>query len=138
MKTCKVMGIKTVAVHSEADAQSLHVKLADEAVCVGPPASKDSYLRMDRIMDAVKQTGAQAVHPGYGFLSENTEFARQLAEHNVAFIGPPTGAIKAMGDKIESKRIANDAKVHTIPGFDGVVKDVDEAVKIANQIVTLL
>ncbi|XP_077987344.1 propionyl-CoA carboxylase alpha chain, mitochondrial-like [Glandiceps talaboti] len=134
INTCKVMGIKTVAVHSEADDQALHVKKADEAINVGPPQSSKSYLNMDNIMDAIRQTGAQAVHPGYGFLSENRVFAKKLADEGVVFIGPPTGAIQAMGDKIESKLIAKKAEVNTIPGFDGVIKDPDEAVKIANQI----
>ncbi|KAG5262254.1 hypothetical protein AALO_G00293890 [Alosa alosa] len=134
MKTCKLMGIKTVAVHSDVDSSAVHVKMADEAVCVGPAPTNQSYLNMDAIMDAVRQTGAQAVHPGYGFLSENKEFARRLAAEGVTFIGPDTHAIQAMGDKIESKLIAKAAKVNTIPGFDGVVKDAEEAVKIANQI----
>ncbi|CAK6978945.1 propionyl-CoA carboxylase alpha chain%2C mitochondrial [Scomber scombrus] len=134
MKTCKKMGIKTVAVHSDVDASAVHVKMADEAVCVGPAPTSKSYLNMDAIMDAVRTTGAQAVHPGYGFLSENKEFAKRLAAEDVAFIGPGTGAIQAMGDKIESKLIAKAAKVNTIPGFDGVVENADDAVKIANEI----
>ncbi|TRY92736.1 hypothetical protein DNTS_024823, partial [Danionella cerebrum] len=134
IKTCKKMGIKTVAVHSDADASAVHVKMADEAVCVGPALTSKSYLNMDAIMDAIKLTGAQAVHPGYGFLSENKEFARRLALEKVTFIGPDTHAIQAMGDKIESKLIAKAAKVNTIPGFDGVVKDPEEAVKIAGEI----
>uniref|UniRef100_A0AAR2KLY2 Propionyl-CoA carboxylase n=1 Tax=Pygocentrus nattereri TaxID=42514 RepID=A0AAR2KLY2_PYGNA len=112
----------------------VHVKMADEAVCVGPAPTSQSYLNMDAIMEAIRQTGAQAVHPGYGFLSENKEFARRLATEGVTFIGPDTDAIQAMGDKIESKLIAKAAKVNTIPGFDGVVKDAEEAVKIAQQI----
>ncbi|XP_028836024.1 propionyl-CoA carboxylase alpha chain, mitochondrial isoform X3 [Denticeps clupeoides] len=134
MKTCKKMGIKTVAVHSDVDANAVHVKMADEAVCVGPAPTSKSYLNMDAIMNAIRQTGAQAVHPGYGFLSENKEFAKRLAAEGVSFIGPDTHAIQAMGDKIESKLIAKAAKVNTIPGFDGVVKDADEAVRIANEI----
>uniref|UniRef100_A0AAR2IS06 Propionyl-CoA carboxylase alpha chain, mitochondrial n=1 Tax=Pygocentrus nattereri TaxID=42514 RepID=A0AAR2IS06_PYGNA len=134
IKTCKKMGIKTVAVHSDVDSSSVHVKMADEAVCVGPAPTSQSYLNMDAIMEAIRQTGAQAVHPGYGFLSENKEFARRLATEGVTFIGPDTDAIQAMGDKIESKLIAKAAKVNTIPGFDGVVKDAEEAVKIAQQI----
>ncbi|KAL4635524.1 propionyl-CoA carboxylase alpha chain [Arapaima gigas] len=122
MKTCKKMGIKTVAVHSDVDSSAVHVKMADEAVCVGPAPTSKSYLNMDAILEAVRQTGAQAVHPGYGFLSENKEFARRLAADGVTFIGPDTHAIQAMGDKIESKLIAKKAKVNTIPGFDGVVK----------------
>ncbi|XP_073068499.1 propionyl-CoA carboxylase alpha chain, mitochondrial isoform X4 [Manis javanica] len=134
IKTCKRMGIKTVAIHSDVDASSVHVKMADEAVCVGPAPTSKSYLNMDAIMEAIKKTRAQAVHPGYGFLSENKEFARCLAAEDVIFIGPDTHAIQAMGDKIESKLLAKNAKVNTIPGFDGVVKDVDEAVRIAREI----
>uniref|UniRef100_A0A8C3W0Q2 Propionyl-CoA carboxylase alpha chain, mitochondrial n=1 Tax=Catagonus wagneri TaxID=51154 RepID=A0A8C3W0Q2_9CETA len=134
IKTCKKMGIKTVAVHSDVDASSVHVKMADEAVCVGPAPTSKSYLNMDAIMEAIRKTGAQAVHPGYGFLSENKEFAKCLAAEGVIFIGPDTHAIQAMGDKIESKLLAKKAKVNTIPGFDGVVKDADEAVRIAREI----
>ncbi|KAM5312046.1 propionyl-CoA carboxylase alpha chain isoform 4-T4 [Glossophaga mutica] len=134
IKTCKKMGIKTVAIHSDVDASSVHVKMADEAVCVGPAPTSKSYLNMHAIMEAIKKTRAQAVHPGYGFLSENKEFAKYLAAENVIFIGPDTHAIQAMGDKIESKLLAKKAKVNTIPGFDGVVKDADEAVRIAREI----
>ncbi|XP_027709896.1 propionyl-CoA carboxylase alpha chain, mitochondrial isoform X2 [Vombatus ursinus] len=134
IKTCKKMGIKTVAIHSDVDASSVHVKMADEAVCVGPAPTSKSYLNMDAIMEAIKKTRAQAVHPGYGFLSENKEFAKLLAAEGVTFIGPDTHAIQAMGDKIESKLLAKNAKVNTIPGFDGVVKDADEAVRIAREI----
>ncbi|XP_075806342.1 propionyl-CoA carboxylase alpha chain, mitochondrial [Microtus pennsylvanicus] len=134
IKTCKKMGIKTVAIHSDVDASSVHVKMADEAVCVGPAPTSKSYLNMDAIMEAIRKTRAQAVHPGYGFLSENKEFARSLAAAGVTFIGPDTHAIQAMGDKIESKLLAKRAKVNTIPGFDGVVKDADEAVRIAREI----
>uniref|UniRef100_A0A8C0FWX5 Propionyl-CoA carboxylase alpha chain, mitochondrial n=1 Tax=Bubo bubo TaxID=30461 RepID=A0A8C0FWX5_BUBBB len=112
----------------------VHVKMADEAVCVGPAPTSKSYLNMDAIMEVIKKTRAQAVHPGYGFLSENKEFARRLASEGVTFIGPDTHAIQAMGDKIESKLLAKNAKVNTIPGFDGVVKDADEAVRIAREI----
>ncbi|XP_047459554.1 propionyl-CoA carboxylase alpha chain, mitochondrial [Mugil cephalus] len=134
MKTCKMMGIQTVAVHSDVDSCAVHVKMADEAICVGPAPTSKSYLNMDAIMDAIRATGAQAVHPGYGFLSENKEFAKRLAADGVAFIGPDTHAIQAMGDKIESKLIAKAAKVNTIPGFDGVVKTAEDAVKIAQDI----
>ncbi|KAM6916271.1 propionyl-CoA carboxylase alpha chain [Xenentodon cancila] len=133
IKTCRKMGIQTVAVHSEVDSSALHVKTADEAVCVGPAPTSKSYLNMDAIMDAVKLTGAQAVHPGYGFLSENKEFAKRLAAEGVTFIGPDTHAIQAMGDKIESKLIAKAAQVNTIPGFDGVIKSAEEAVKSATR-----
>lgn len=128
------MGIQTVAVHSDVDASAVHVKMADEAVCVGPAPTGQSYLNMDAIMDAIRKTGAQAVHPGYGFLSENKEFPKRLAAEGVTFIGPDTHAIQAMGDKIESKLIAKAAEVNTIPGFDGVVKTPEEAVKIAQEI----
>ncbi|XP_060047801.1 propionyl-CoA carboxylase alpha chain, mitochondrial isoform X2 [Erinaceus europaeus] len=134
IKTCKKMGIKTVAIHSDADTSSVHVKMADEAVCVGPAPTSKSYLNMDAIMEAIRRTGAQAVHPGYGFLSENKEFAKRLAAADVTFIGPDTHAIQAMGDKIESKLLAKGTKVNTIPGFDGVVKDAEEAVRIAREI----
>ncbi|XP_024153456.1 propionyl-CoA carboxylase alpha chain, mitochondrial isoform X3 [Oryzias melastigma] len=128
------MGIQTVAVHSDVDSNAVHVKMADEAVCVGPAPTSQSYLNMDAILNAVRTTGAQAVHPGYGFLSENKEFAKRLANEGVTFIGPDTHAIQAMGDKIESKLIAKAAKVNTIPGFDGVVKTAEDAVEIAQQI----
>lgn len=134
MKTCKKMGIKTVAIHSDVDSNAVHVKMADEASCVGPAPSNKSYLNLDAVMEAIQKTGAQAVHPGYGFLSENKDFARRLAAEGVAFIGPDTHAIQAMGDKIQSKLIAKKANVNTIPGYDGVVKNVDEAVKIAREI----
>ncbi|XP_045444722.1 propionyl-CoA carboxylase alpha chain, mitochondrial isoform X2 [Pipistrellus kuhlii] len=134
IKTCKKMGIKTVAIHSDVDTSSVHVKMADEAVCVGPAPTNKSYLNMEAILEAIRKTRAQAVHPGYGFLSENKEFAKCLAAENVVFIGPDTHAIQAMGDKIESKLLAKKAKVNTIPGFDGVVKDADEAVRIAREI----
>ncbi|XP_024153455.1 propionyl-CoA carboxylase alpha chain, mitochondrial isoform X2 [Oryzias melastigma] len=134
IRTCKKMGIQTVAVHSDVDSNAVHVKMADEAVCVGPAPTSQSYLNMDAILNAVRTTGAQAVHPGYGFLSENKEFAKRLANEGVTFIGPDTHAIQAMGDKIESKLIAKAAKVNTIPGFDGVVKTAEDAVEIAQQI----
>jgi len=134
MRTCREMGISTVAVHSEADANSVHVLMADESVCVGPAASSESYLNIPKILDAVKATGAQAVHPGYGFLSENRNFAKALDAVGVKFIGPGTLAIDAMGDKIKSKQIAAEANVNTIPGFDGVVETVEDAVQIANEI----
>ncbi|KAG1661617.1 Propionyl-CoA carboxylase alpha chain, mitochondrial [Nymphon striatum] len=134
IKTCRDMDIKTVAIHSDVDSLALHVKMADEAVCVGPAPSGQSYLNMDAIFDAIKSTNAEAVHPGYGFLSENMEFAARLAKEGVEFIGPNSKSIQAMGDKLTSKQIANDAKVNTIPGFDGVVKDADDCVKISRQI----
>ena len=117
IKTARKMGIETVAVYSDADRDALHVQMADEAVRIGPPPSAQSYLVMDKIVQACLDTGAQAVHPGYGFLSENAEFCEALAEAGIAFIGPKTRAIEAMGDKITSKKLAEEAGVNTIPGF---------------------
>ena len=131
IKTAKKMGIATVAVYSEADHDARHVELADEAVCIGPAPSKESYLRIDKILAACKQTGAEAVHPGYGFLSENSEFCTQLEAAGIVFIGPRPHAMKAMGDKIASKKLAMAAKVTTIPGYTDVIKSADEAVQIA-------
>src|SRR5216110_552115 len=118
IKTARKMGIKTVAVYSEADKDARHVELADEAVDIGAAPSRESYLRMDRIIEACKQTGAQAVHPGYGFLSENEEFAKKVEEEGIVFIGPKHGSIAAMGDKIASKKLAKAANVSTIPGWN--------------------
>jgi propionyl-CoA carboxylase alpha chain len=134
MRTARAMGIKTVAVYSEADANALHVQIADEAVLIGPAAAAQSYLVMDKILAAVRETGAEAVHPGYGFLSENAAFAEALEEAGVAFIGPNTRAIGAMGDKIASKKLAAEAGVTTIPGHMGVIADADEAARIADEI----
>ena len=134
IKTARKMGIKTVAVYSEADKDALHVDLADEAVCIGPAASKESYLVMDKIIAACKQTGAQAVHPGYGFLSENATFSRRLEEEGIKFIGPKHYSVAKMGDKIESKKLAIAANVNTIPGYNDAIAGPDEAVKIAQGI----
>jgi len=134
MRTARRMGIATVAVYSEADKAALHVEMADEAVCIGPPPSAQSYLDMQRIVAACQETGAEAVHPGYGFLSENADFADALAEAGVAFIGPQRRAIEAMGDKITSKRIAEEAGVNVIPGYTDVVRDADHAVEIAEDL----
>ena len=134
IRTAQRMGIKTVAVYSDADADALHVEMADEAVHVGPAASAESYLVIDRIIEAAKKTKAQAIHPGYGFLSENPAFAKALDKAGIAFIGPPIGAIKAMGDKIESKKLAAAAGVSTVPGHMGLIEDAKEAVKIAKEI----
>ena len=134
IRTCRKMGIKTVAVYSDADARSPHVEMADEAVRLGPPPAAESYLRADLILLACQQTGAEAVHPGYGFLSERTSFAQLLADNGIAFIGPPPNAIAAMGDKIESKKIAAQAGVNVVPGYLGEIADTDEAVKIAQDI----
>ncbi|KAL7636441.1 UNVERIFIED_CONTAM: hypothetical protein RMT77_013216 [Armadillidium vulgare] len=132
--TAKKMGIKTVAIHSDVDTYTPHVKLADEAVCVGTAQAKDSYLRMDRILEAIEETKAQAVHPGYGFLSENADFVQKLENKGISFIGPSASAITGMGDKLESKRLAMAAGVNTIPGFDGIVKDAEDCVRISKEI----
>ncbi len=134
IKTARKMGIATVAVYSEADKDALHVDLADEAVCIGPAASKESYLVMDKIIAACKQTGAEAVHPGYGFLSENAEFSRRLEEEGIKFIGPKHYSVAKMGDKIESKKLAIEAKVNTIPGYNDAIAGPAEAVEIAKKI----
>lgn len=134
IKTCKRLGIETVAIYSEADVNAKHVALADEAVCIGPPPSNQSYLVIQKVVDACKKTEAQAVHPGYGFLSENYHFYEQLEQSGIVFIGPNKYALKAMGDKIESKRIGIKAKVNIIPGYDGVVGNADEAVRLAETI----
>ena len=134
IRTARAMGIRTVAVYSDADREAMHVRMADEAVHIGAAPSAQSYLVIDRIIDAIKQTGADAVHPGYGFLSENRAFAERLKQEGVIFIGPPVGAIEAMGDKITSKKIAAEAGVSTVPGHMGLIADADEAVKISTGI----
>jgi propionyl-CoA carboxylase alpha chain len=132
--TARKMGIKTVAVYSDADARAPFVKMADEAVHIGPSPAAESYLIPEKIIDACKQTGAEAVHPGYGFLSERTSFAEALAAEGIAFIGPPVNAIAAMGDKIESKKLAKLAGVNVVPGFVGEIEDTEHAVRIADEI----
>ena len=134
IKTARRMGIATVAVYSDADVRALHVQMADEAIHIGPAPAAESYIVIDKILDAIRQSGADAVHPGYGFLSENKAFAEALDKEGVAFIGPPAGAIEAMGDKITSKKIAAEAGVSTVPGYMGLIADADEAVKIAGEI----
>ena len=134
IKTAGKMGIATVAVYSEADRDARHVGLADEAVCIGPAPSRESYLVADKIINACKSTGAQAVHPGYGFLSENEEFARRVEEDGIVFIGPKHYSIAAMGDKIASKKLAGEAKVSTIPGFNEAIATPEQAVQIARDI----
>jgi propionyl-CoA carboxylase alpha chain len=134
IKTARRLGIKTVAVYSEADRDALHVDMADEAVPIGPAAAAESYLDIGKIVAAAKATGAEAIHPGYGFLSENAAFARALDEAGIVFVGPNVKAIEAMGDKIESKKLAAKAKVSTVPGHLGVINDAKEAVKIADEI----
>jgi propionyl-CoA carboxylase alpha chain len=134
IRTARRMGIKTVAVYSDADARAPHVKMADEAVRIGPPPASESYLKAELIIDACKATGAEAVHPGYGFLSERTTFAEALEKAGITFIGPPPKAIAAMGDKIESKKLAQKAGVNVVPGYLGDIATTDEAVKIAADI----
>jgi propionyl-CoA carboxylase alpha chain len=134
IKTCRKMGISTVQVFSEADAGSLAVEMADESVLIGPAPAAQSYLLADRIIEAVRQTGAEAVHPGFGFLSENAGFARRLRDEGIAFIGPNPEAIEAMGDKITSKKFAAEAGVSTVPGHMGLIETPEEAVKIAREI----
>lgn len=134
IKTARKMGIKTVAVYSEADRDARHVELADEAVCIGPAPSRESYLVMDNIIKACKDTGAEAVHPGYGFLSENEAFAKRLEEEGITFIGPKHYSIAAMGDKIASKKLANEANVNTIPGYNDAIDTPESAVEIAKGI----
>ena len=134
IKTARKMGIATVAVYSDADRNALHVKMADEAYHIGPAPAAQSYIVIDRILEAVRATGAEAVHPGYGFLSENRAFAAALEAEGVAFIGPPSSAIEQMGDKITSKKIAQAAGVSTVPGYMGLIADAEEAVKISGQI----
>lgn len=132
--TARRMGIATVAVYSDADKDARHVRLADEAVHIGAAPSRESYLLADRIIAAAKQTGAQAIHPGYGFLSENEAFAQRCEDEGIAFIGPKAHSIAAMGDKIASKKLANEAKVNTIPGWNDAIESAERAVEIARDI----
>jgi acetyl-CoA carboxylase biotin carboxylase subunit len=134
LRACKELGILTVAVHSTADADAMHVRLADESVCIGPPAARDSYLNVPSLLAACEITGADAVHPGYGFLSENARFAEILAEHNIGFIGPKAEHIRTMGDKIEAKRTAKKLGIPVVPGSEGGVTDDEEAFRIGREI----
>ncbi|RII37950.1 acetyl/propionyl/methylcrotonyl-CoA carboxylase subunit alpha [Pseudooceanicola sediminis] len=134
IKTARKMGIATVAIYSDADRNALHVEMADEAVHIGPAPANQSYIVIDKVMEAIRSSGAEAVHPGYGFLSENPKFAQALEAAGVAFIGPPVKAIEAMGDKITSKKIAKEAGVSTVPGYMGLIADADEAVKISAEV----
>src|SRR5262245_2939612 len=134
IRTARRMGIRTVAVYSDADRDALHVRMADEALRIGPAPSVQSYLAIDAIVAACRQSGAEAVHPGYGFLSENTDFARALERAGIVFIGPKPHAITAMGDKIAAKKLAHAAQVSTIPGFTDVIKDAAHAVNVARDI----
>src|SRR6201990_954000 len=126
LRCCKEMGIGTVAVHSEADRDAMHVRLADESVCIGPPPSAKSYLHIPSIIAAAEITGAQAIHPGYGFLSENAKFAEIVEKHNIVFIGPKPEHIRMMGDKITAKQAVADAGIPVVPGSDGSVDTVEE------------
>src|SRR4030081_4088535 len=134
IKTARRMGVETIAVYSEADRDALHVEMADDAVLIGPPAAAESYLVMEKIVEGCRKTGAQAVHPGYGFLSEREAFPRALGEAGIVFIGPNSKAIAAMGDKIESKKAAAKARVSTVPGHLGVIEDDKQAARIAAEI----
>ncbi len=133
-RACKEMGIKTVAVHSTADEDAMHVRLADESVCIGPPPSTESYLNIASIITACEITDADAIHPGYGFLSENAKFADIIAAHGLTFIGPTADHIRLMGDKIAAKKAVKDAGIPVVPGSDGGVTDDDEAIRIADEI----
>ena len=134
IRTCKEMGIKTVAVHSKADEESLHVRFADESVCIGPAPSSESYLKISNIIAAAEITNADAIHPGYGFLSENAKFSKICSEHKIKFIGPSPEMIEKMGDKATAVSTMNMAKVPTIPGSGGAVDSEEEAIKISNKI----
>src|SRR5947209_13356863 len=134
LRACKELGIPTVAVHSTADADAMHVRLADESVCIGPPSAKESYLNIPSLLAACEITGADAVHPGYGFLSENARFAEILAEHGVQFIGPKPEHIRLMGDKIEAKRTARRLGIPTVPGSDGAITSENQAQALAREV----
>ena len=133
LRACKELGISTVAVHSTADEDAMHVRLADESVCIGPPAAKDSYLNIPALLSACEITGADAVHPGYGFLAENARFAEILADHGVYFIGPRPEHIRLMGDKIAAKRAVENLGIPTVPGSDGGVGSDAEAIRLARE-----
>ena len=133
-RACQDMGIRTVAVHSEADADAMHVRLADESVCLGPPPAGRSYLNVPSIIAAAEITGAQAIHPGYGFLSENARFAEIVEAHGLVFIGPKPETIRLMGDKITAKQAAADAGIPVVPGSGGAITDMKEARRIAKAI----
>ena len=134
IRACKEWGIETVAIHSDVDRDSMHVRLADESICVGPHQPTQSYLNIPAIMSAIELTGSEAVHPGYGFLSENSEFAKILEENNIKFIGPSSNLIKMMGDKIEAKKVAKQYGLPVIEGSEGGIKDLDEAKKICEKV----
>ena len=133
-RACRELGIKTVAVHSTADADAMHVRMADEAICIGPPSATDSYLNVPNIISAAELTQADAIHPGYGFLSENARFAEIVEEHNIVWIGPTPDHIRRMGDKIEAKRTAAQLGLPLVPGSDGPVATTEEAIAVADRI----
>src|ERR1700759_223147 len=132
LRACQELGIPTVAVHSTADADAMHVRLSDESVCIGPPPAKDSYLNIPSILSAASVTGADAIHPGYGFLSENEQFARMVEEHGFVFIGPKPEHIASMGDKVVAKQTVAALGLPVVPGSDGAVESVDAAIKFGN------
>ena len=132
MRTCRRLGIDTVAVYSEADRNSPHVLLADQAICIGPPPSRDSYLAMDKIIAAAKNCGADAIHPGYGFLSENDQFAHAVEEAGIIFIGPSPESIRMMGNKLAAKKAAKDFNIPMVPGTETALSDIKEAIAIAS------
>ncbi|MFZ5622908.1 MAG: biotin carboxylase N-terminal domain-containing protein, partial [Gemmatimonadota bacterium] len=134
IRACREMGIQTVAVYSEADRESLHVRFADDDVCIGPPPSRASYLRIPALIAAAEITGADAIHPGYGFLAENAEFAETCKASNITFIGPTGEQIRQMGDKATARRLAQEAGVPTVPGSAGTIEDLDEALRVAAEI----
>ena len=133
-RACHEMGIETVAVHSTADADAMHVRLADQAVCIGPPAATDSYLNIPNIISAAEISGADAIHPGYGFLSENAKFAEIVEAHGLIFVGPKPEHIRVMGDKVEAKRTAGALGLPLVPGSDGAISDLEEAKALATRI----
>src|SRR6476660_4516081 len=134
LRACKELGVQTVAVHSTADADAMHVRLADESVCIGPPPARESYLNVPALLAACEITGADAVHPGYGFLSENARFAEILEDHGVHFIGPKPEHIRTMGDKIEAKRTAMRLGIPVVPGSEGGITDDGEALRVGRDI----
>src|SRR5712671_3365359 len=134
IRACKELNIRTVAVYSEADANSMHVQLADEAICIGKPPSSESYLKIDRIISAAEIADVEAIHPGYGFLSENAHFAEVCENCNIKFIGPPSSAIRSMGDKVMARETMHKAGVPIVPGSDGPVEKEADALKIARKI----
>src|SRR5688500_14313748 len=134
IRACRELGIETVAVYSDADRESLHVRFADDDVCIGPPPARDSYLKIPRLIAAAEITGADAIHPGYGFLAENAEFADTCRASNITFIGPTGDQIRQMGDKATARRLAQEAGVPTVPGSPGTIEDPDEALAFAQEI----